>query len=199
LDMPDMDEIPLVDNKLMLRNVTEQDLPVLYQLVYGEASPEWKLWDAPYFPLEPETYDEFAQNVRNRMEADRKTGDPCSMRVIETDGQVIGTITYYWEHKPSLWLEMGIVMFQSSQWGRGYGTRALKLWIGHLFDRLPIARVGLTTWSGNERMMRAAAKNGLQIEGRMRKCRIVNGQQYDSIRMGMLREEWLTAKDSITM
>jgi RimJ/RimL family protein N-acetyltransferase len=24
----------------------------------------------------------------------------------------------------------------------------------------------------------------------MRKCRIVDGQHYDSIRMGMLREEW---------
>lgn len=64
------------------------------------------------------------------------------------------------------------------------------MWSSHLFEHLPLVRVGLTTWSGNERMMRAAAKAGLQVEGRMRKCRIVRGEYYDSIRMGMLREEW---------
>jgi RimJ/RimL family protein N-acetyltransferase len=48
----------------------------------------------------------------------------------------------------------------------------------------------LTTWSGNPRMIRCAEKLGMRLEGRMRKCRYYNGEYYDSIRMGILREEW---------
>ena len=43
---------------------------------------------------------------------------------------------------------------------------------------------------GNERMMRTAEKIGRILEGRMRKCRYHEGVYYDSIRMGITREEW---------
>ena len=39
----------------------------------------------------------------------------------------------------------------------------------------------------NERMMKVAEKLGMQLEGRLRKCRFYNNT-YDSIRMGLLRE-----------
>jgi len=38
--------------------------------------------------------------------------------------------------------------------------------------------------------MKVAEKIGMSLEGRMRKCRYYNGTYYDSIRMGMIREEW---------
>jgi RimJ/RimL family protein N-acetyltransferase len=40
-------------------------------------------------------------------------------------------------------------------------------------------------------MMRVAEKVGMQLEGRIRQVRVVNAKRYDSIRMGMLREEWM--------
>ncbi|EWG09487.1 GCN5-like N-acetyltransferase [Cytobacillus firmus DS1] len=110
--------------------------------------------------------------------------------VIEASGKVIGTVGYYWEHCGSNWLEAGIIIYDPDYWNGGYGTEALTLWVDYLFSSLPLARVGITTWSGNKRMMKAAEKIGMQLEGRMRKCRIVNGAYYDSIRMGVLREEW---------
>lgn len=64
-----------------------------------------------------------------------------------------------------------------------------------VFTHLPIPRVGITTWSGNVRMMKLAEKVGMKLEGRMRNCRIVDGKFYDSIRMGMLREEWIDMKE----
>lgn len=39
-------------------------------------------------------------------------------------------------------------------------------------------------------MIRVAEKIGMQLEGRLRKCRLYNGKYYDSIRMGILKEEW---------
>lgn len=72
----------------------------------------------------------------------------------------------------------------------GYGSEALGLWIDYLFKELPLVRVGLTTWSGNKRMIKVAEKLGMKLEGQLRKCRLYNGEYYDSIRMGILREEW---------
>ena len=39
-------------------------------------------------------------------------------------------------------------------------------------------------------MIRVAEKIGMKIEARIRKVRLYEGQYYDSIRMGILREEW---------
>jgi RimJ/RimL family protein N-acetyltransferase len=87
---------------------------------------------------------------------------------------------------------MGIVLHESGSWGKGIGTCALKLWINHLFKTMPLVRVGYTTWSGNERMIRVGEKLGMQNEARLRKVRFYSGSYYDSIRMGILREEWET-------
>ncbi len=172
-----------------LRSIQEDDLHTLWELIYGEEEPEWKKWDAPYFPLEKIEYEAFRKNTLKRLES-MKPNDVESRLIIEVNNQIIGLVTYYWEHEPSNWLEMGIGIYKPEHWSSGYGTEALKLWIDYLFENMPLVRVGLTTWSGNVRMMRVAEKLGMQLEGRMRKCRLYNGEYYDSIRMGILREEW---------
>ena len=68
--------------------------------------------------------------------------------------------------------------------------RALPQWISHLFSVLEIERVGLTTWSGNPRMMACAEKLGFQQEARLRKVRYYQGEYYDSVKYGVLRSEW---------
>lgn len=170
-------------NELVLRPIIEQDLYRLWTLIYKEKQPEWKKWDAPYYPHNTKTYEEFLK------EKDEWINDD-SYWIIEVAGIVRGIVTYYWEHKPSLWLEIGIVLHESDSWGRGIGTRALTLWIDHIFRTLPVVRLGLSTWSGNERMIRVAEKLGMQMEARIRKARLYEDVFYDSIRMGILREEW---------
>lgn len=175
----------LTGDKIILRNIEEHDLPILWQEKFGVENPEWKKWDAPYFPLKHIDYPAFKTEWEKLKEV-----RPESQMAIVVNGVVIGTVSYYWEHEASRWLEAGITIFQPEYWSGGYGTEALTLWVSHLFRQLPLARVGITTWSGNKRMMRAAEKIGMQLEGRMRKCRYYNGEYYDSIRMGVLREEW---------
>ncbi|MFD1954222.1 GNAT family N-acetyltransferase [Paenibacillus thailandensis] len=176
-----------IDGKaLSLRSVQDDDLFTLWELIYGEAKPEWKKWDAPYFPHEQIGFENFGEKIRERLVG----SDVPSMLIIEKDDRIIGTVTYYWEHKPSLWLELGITIYKPEFWSGGYGTEALTLWIDYLFNAMPLVRVGLTTWSGNTRMIRCAEKLGMQMEARIRKVRLYNGVFYDSIRMGILREEW---------
>lgn len=180
----------LQGEKVRLRSVMPEDYRALYALEYEDSDRQWTEWDAPYFKAEEtqESYEQFAQGYE-RLKARNLSWEPRLL--VETpEGRILGIVSAYWEHQASNWLESGIVLFRSDTWSRGSGTEALKLYVGYLFSRLDVPRVGIATWSGNERMMRAAARIGMQIEGRMRNCRIVNGQLYDSIRMGMLREEW---------
>ncbi|KAF6654647.1 GNAT family N-acetyltransferase [Paenibacillus polymyxa] len=171
------------DRNLTIRPVTEQDLHALWTLTYKEEAPEWKRWDAPYYEHKTLSFDEYLKEKEKRIGQD-------DFWIIEVEGKVIGSVSYYWEHKPSQWLEMGIAIYDSGYWSGGYGTRALRLWITHLFNTLPLVRVGFTTWSGNQRMMKVGEKLGMTLEGRLRKCRYYNGKYYDSIRIGLLREEW---------
>jgi len=168
---------------LVIRPITEVDIPTLWKLRYKEKSPEWKKWDAPYYEFIQIPYEEYVANSSQMIAEDNQ-------RIIEVNGKIIGTVIYYWEHKASNWLEMGIVIYDPNYWNGGYGTKALSLWIDHLFTTLPLVRVGYTTWSGNERMIKVGEKLGMTMEARLRKCRLYDGVYYDSIRMGLLREEW---------
>lgn len=108
----------------------------------------------------------------------------------ETDA-LLGVVTWYWESEETNWLSVGISIFDPGSWGKGIGYDALGLWTDYLFDAMPeIVRVDLRTWSGNSGMMRLAEKLGFQEEARFRKARIVNGEYYDGMGYGVLREEW---------
>ncbi|WIM39249.1 GNAT family protein [Paenibacillus sp. PK4536] len=171
------------DQELQIRPITEADIPILWDLIYKDESPEWKKWDAPYYDHVHVPYEQYWQDRLRIIESP-------SFWVIEVNQHIIGIVSYYWEHEPSLWLEVGIVIYDPAYWSGGYGTRALILWIDHLFTAMPLVRVGFTTWSGNERMIAVGYKLGMMLEARLRKCRLYNGVYYDSIRMGILREEW---------
>lgn len=101
-------------------------------------------------------------------------------------------LTAYWEDgKLQQWLEFGIAIYDSKLWSKGIGKQALRLWITYLFDLYPhIQRIGYTTWSGNVGMMRVGEALGMRLEARIRKVRYTQGQYFDSIKYGILREEF---------
>lgn len=171
------------DRELTIRPIQEQDLPRLWELIYKEEAPEWKKWDAPYFSHNTISYERFMEKAPNWIGLE-------DMWVITVEEIVCGIVSYYFEDEQLNWLEVGIVFHEGHNWNKGLGTRALNLWIPHLFQSFSVARIGLTTWSGNERMMRVAEKLGMQLEALIRKVRFHEGTYYDSIRMGVLREEW---------
>ncbi|MDN3426472.1 GNAT family N-acetyltransferase [Planococcus notacanthi] len=178
------------DEELAIRPVNETDLPVLWELIYKEDAPEWKKWDAPYFPHKSKPYEKFLETAPTLV-------DKESFWVITSNDIVCGIVSYYFEDEQSNWLEVGIVIHEGHNWNKGIGTRSLKLWLNHIFNSLPAVRVGLTTWSGNERMIRVGEKLGMQLEARIRKVRFYKNKYYDSIRMGILREEWESLNSTV--
>ena len=177
------------DHEITIRSIKEEDLPILWELAFKDESPEWKKWDAPYYSHQALSYEKFLENAYRWQEQD-------DFWLIEVNGVVCGTVSYYIEDKTSFWIETGIILYEAPKWGNGIGTRVFRMWFNHLFQTLPIVRIGFTTWSGNKRMMRVGEKLGMTLEARIRKVRYYDGNYYDSIRMGILREEWEQREDT---
>ncbi|WP_391203587.1 GNAT family N-acetyltransferase [Psychrobacillus sp. L4] len=169
--------------EITIRPVLEEEILRLWELSAKETSPEWKKWDAPFIPHEPKTLEQFLEKKDQYINQEDFWG-------IYVDESLVGSLCYYWEHEASLWLEVGIIIYEPAFWNGGIGTAAIRMWITHLFNDLPLVRIGYTTWSGNDRMIKVGEKLGMTMEARLRKCCFYNGLYYDSIRMGILREEW---------
>ncbi|AKG34518.1 GNAT family N-acetyltransferase [Paenibacillus durus] len=184
----------LAGKKVVLRDITEADIPKLYYHYFKSPDREHLNWNDPYQPLEPITYEHFLEQHRTALET-VTTDKTRSCLIIEIGGEVKGKVGRYWVSEVTNWFEIGIVIYDSSYWSGGYGTEAFQMWMDYLFTNLDTVRLGIGTWSGNERMMRLAARCGMVKEARVRKARIVQGQYYDAIKMGILREEWEEMKN----
>ena len=135
-------------------------------------------------PYHTPTKEEFKNNIFQRLLAGK------DMLLITIRNKPIGSVSYYWECESTRWLEVGVIIYNSDYWSQGIGRKALIPWISHLFSTLEIERVGLTTWSGNPRMMACAEKLGLHQEALLRKVRYYQGKYFDSVKYGVLRSEW---------
>lgn len=114
-----------------------------------------------------------------------------NFRIITNESkEILGEVSWYWRSKETSWLEVGLVIFNNENWGKGIGYSALKIWITRIFEIRPeLVRIGLTTWSGNHGMIHLAVKMGLHKEAEFKKARIVDGKYYDSVSYGILKEE----------
>mgnify|MGYP001942959834 CR=1 FL=1 len=168
-----------------IRPAIPQDKAPLYHLMTTDLA--WLQYNGPYFPYTAPSFEAFEAGTFKHLTRGLRG------MVIEHKGDPVGTVTYYWESDATRWLEVGILIYDSTRWGMGVGRRALRLWITHLFENLNVERVGFTTWSGNPGMIACGLALGMTLEGHMRKTRYHNGVYYDSVRMGVLRDEWLGA------
>ncbi len=179
--------IKLIGEKVLLREATQEDVNTLYYWKYEEKKQEAKKWNAPYILEERLTKEKYMNSLDKEHEL---FPDVPQLLAVIIDEKAVGTVSCYWVDKHTDWLETGIVIYDSDYWSGGYGTEAYGMWINFLFEFTPLHRLGMSTWSGNIRMIKTAAKIGMKEEARIREARIVNGEYFDSVKMGILRREW---------
>ncbi|MEB4887466.1 MULTISPECIES: GNAT family N-acetyltransferase [Priestia] len=179
--------IKLIGEKVLLREATQEDVNTLYYWKYEEKKQEAKKWNAPYIPDRKLTKEKYMNSWEEEYEIYPSV--PRMLAVI-IDETAVGTVNCYWVDKRTNWMETGIVIYDSDYWSGGYGSEAYGMWIDFLFEFTPLHRLGMSTWSGNTRMIKTAAKIGMKEEARIREARIVNGEYFDSVQMGILRREW---------
>ncbi len=88
---------------------------------------------------------------------------------------------------------VGIGVGVRDLWGKGYGTDAMRVILRYAFRELDLRRVSLNTFEYNPRAIRSYEKAGFVPEGRARGFLHRDGQRWDLVYMGILREEWLVA------
>ena len=174
--------------QLTLRARLSEDLPTLHRWLHAEKNPEWQRWDGPYFAktiteLSLDAYTEWA--AAYPWDADQQ--------IIALNDVCIGSIHRY-EEDPAGggWFELGLVIFDPVHWSGGLGRRALQLWKAQTFAETPAHVITLTTWSGNARMIRAAERVGYREYARIPEARAWNGQRWDSVKLAVLRRDWLS-------
>ncbi|SDZ28406.1 GNAT family N-acetyltransferase [Thermoactinomyces sp. DSM 45892] len=184
-------EVILRGNKVTLRDIKIEDVEKIYYWRYVADDREHLKWNAPYYPIEEKSIEKFIEEEYRLHLDTAKTDQVRSKLAIIVGNKLIGTVGWYWVDQNTNWLNNGIVIFDSDYWSGGYGTEAFQMWTNYLFENMDIVRVGISTWSGNERMIGLAKKVGMVEEGRIRNARIVEGKYFDSVKMGVLREEWI--------
>lgn len=80
--------------------------------------------------------------------------------------------------------------------GKGYGTEATRLVLGHAFDTVGLHRVELEVYDHNPRARHVYERVGFVVEGRRREALRWEGRYHDAILMGLLAHEWREASPS---
>ena len=175
--------------EVQLEPFNKSFLQEIWKIGFSTDQPEWTKWNAPYF----NDYRKFddAKSFEASLVANFLMSEDC--RCIVAGGLPVGMVSKLWVDEATRWLEIGIVIYDDQLWGEGIATNALTKWVDAIFQEIDaLEHIGLTTWSGNSAMMAVAEKLGLLKEGQIRKVRYYQGKYYDSVKYGILREEWAT-------
>jgi RimJ/RimL family protein N-acetyltransferase len=106
------------------------------------------------------------------------------------DDRLIGFVGLYWINPSQGEAFMGVGVGEEDLWGKGYGTDAIRLMLNYAFSELNLRRISLELFEYNQRALRSYQKVGFVEEGRMRGVYQREGQRWDSIYMGILRDNW---------
>ncbi len=134
-----------------------------------------------------------AKKVREGIEKEQSE-DPntiaFSVRTL-ADDRLIGFVAFdgiNWQHGETF---VAIGIGDPAYRGNGYGTDAMRVMLRYGFMELNLNRIQLDAFSYNERAIKSYLKAGFAEEGRQRGMLLRNGERWDFVYMGVLRDEWL--------
>lgn len=110
--------------------------------------------------------------------------------IIEAEGSLIGEIRLDRVDLQDRRASMAIGIYDTAFLGRGFGSKAIKLVLGHAFGALQLHRISVRVLAYNHRAIRAYEKCGFVTEGRERETAFVDGHWHDDIMMGVLAHEF---------
>lgn len=154
---------------------------------------EWRDYDAPWVMQSSLMSEEEKEQCRARfLQSCNEVG--CGPRVRATittkAGVPVGWVNRYGDDRFPGACCIGIDICEDGYLNRGIGTEALGLWVSYLFAHSDLHRIGVETWSFNERMARVAEKLGFTFEGAQREMIEWQGEWRHRLHYGLLRGEW---------
>lgn len=86
---------------------------------------------------------------------------------------------------------LGILIGNPDNRGKGKGREALNLAIQYCWNDLNLSRLALSVFVGNDRAIGLYQSLGFREEGRLRQARFINGRWIDVVLMGLLHPDRL--------
>lgn len=111
--------------------------------------------------------------------------------ILKQDGTVIGSVRLWRVSERNRSAMLTIFVGPRENWGRGFGTDALRLALRQAFGAMELHRVELHVFAFNQRAIASYEKVGFEWEGARREALSRHGKYHDIIVMGILREEFL--------
>jgi RimJ/RimL family protein N-acetyltransferase/uncharacterized damage-inducible protein DinB len=161
--------------------------------VRWQTTGEWREYDAPWEQGPPLETEEQKAGLRRRFL--HVCAEPAphfreSALISTTEGRALGWLNRYGGGASPSACKVGIDICEDEFLNRGLGTEALSLWIDYLFSNPALHRIGLDTWSFNQRMARVARRVGFAPEGAEREQVRWRDEWLDLLHFGLLRREW---------
>jgi RimJ/RimL family protein N-acetyltransferase len=111
--------------------------------------------------------------------------------VIESlDGRSIGLIGLVNVDARNRTAEIVLVIGETDYWGKGVMLEAESLLIGWAFSELKLEKIWAQTRPENIASLITMKKLGFQIEGTLRKEKVIAGQRVDIVHLGLLPSEF---------
>ena len=156
---------------------------------------EWKYYDQPDQPFQPISREEFDKRFKKESEGSSSSSSSKGWHIDTVEGQHIGWVNYYnWDREEKSAF-IGICIPEEENWGKGYGTEAVSLFLNFLFDSLGLNTIRTATWTGNKRMVHCAQKAGFTNQKIMPHptSTSIRGEPLERIEFSLSSAEWCKA------
>jgi ribosomal-protein-alanine N-acetyltransferase len=82
--------------------------------------------------------------------------------------------------------EIGVIIGEKDQWGKGYASEALRLVVQHAFSELNLHKVTAGAYEPNQASIKAFQKAGFEIEGRRKQHFFYKSNYVDYVLLGII-------------
>ena len=106
------------------------------------------------------------------------------------DNGLLGFIRLFWIEWSHGAAQLQIGIGDAAERGQGYGSQALRLILRFAFEELNLYRLTAVVGEDNPRGVNFFQKFGFVEEVRRRQALLRDGQTYDLLMLGLLKDEW---------
>ncbi len=122
--------------------------------------------------------------------------DSGAAAIVDADGRLLGTTQFYRSAPCIHGYEIGYILHDPADRGRGVASSALRLMTAHLFGASPdIYRLQLIIETWNVASWKLAERCGFVREGLLRSAGFGEGDPADCFIYAMTRRDWLGGQD----
>lgn len=171
--------------RIILREYKREDLPHIRKWVNDPEVVD-NLSDIFLAPHTVEATEDYLNSVLKGSQQDKYHFVIADKETEAYIGQ-IDLINIDWKNRSA---EIGIVIGEGQNRGKGIGSEALQVLQEFVFNRLNMNRLQIRVHAYNTRAHRCYLKAGFKEEGRLRQSFYIKGKYFDTIVLSMLKAEF---------